>query len=97
MPFDVKTNPLLEPAGLARFDIITPEHITPAIDTLLGHCRAAVARVTDAAAPASWETVVEPLDDALDRLGRAGHVRSSGRGRAGDQDLAPVQGERRRP
>jgi oligopeptidase A len=71
MPFDVKTNPLLEPAGLARFDIITPEHITPAIDTLLGHCRAAVARVTDAAAPASWETVVEPLDDALDRLGRA--------------------------
>jgi oligopeptidase A len=71
MPFDVKTNPLLEPAGLARFDIITPEHITPAIDTLLGQCRAAVARVTDAAAPASWETVVEPLDDALDRLGRA--------------------------
>jgi len=71
MPFDVKTNPLLEPAGLARFDIITPEHITPAIDTLLGQCRAAVARVTDPAAPASWETVVEPLDDALDRLGRA--------------------------
>ena len=71
MPFDVKTNPLLDLSGLARFDAIAPEHITPAIDALLGQCRDAVARVTDPATAASWETVVEPLDDALDRLGRA--------------------------
>jgi oligopeptidase A len=71
MPFDVKTNPLLDLSDLARFDAIAPEHITPAIDTLLGQCRATVARVTDAVAPATWATIVEPLDDAIDRLGRA--------------------------
>ena len=71
MPFDVKTNPLLDLSGLARFDAIAPEHITPAIDTLLGECRATVERITDPATPAGWSAVVEPLDDALDRLGRA--------------------------
>jgi oligopeptidase A len=71
MPFDVKTNPLLDLTGLARFDAISPEHITPAIETLLGQCRATVARVTEPATPAAWATIVEPLDDALDGLGRA--------------------------
>src|SRR5512137_635116 len=71
MPFDVKSNPLLDLSGLARFDAIAPEHITPAVETLLGQCRATVARLTEAATPATWATIVEPLDDALDRLGRA--------------------------
>ena len=71
MPFDVKTNPLLDLSDLPRFDAIAPEHVTPAIDELLEACRATVARVTDPATPAAWATVVEPLDDAIDRLGRA--------------------------
>ena len=71
MPFDVKSNPLLDFADLARFDAIAPEHVTPAVDALLQECRAMVARVTDAATPATWEAVVEPLDDATERLGRA--------------------------
>jgi len=71
MPFDVKTNPLLELAGLARFDAIAPEHITPAIDVLLKDCRSAVARVTASSTPAAWDSVVEPLDEAMERLGRA--------------------------
>jgi len=71
MPFDVKTNPLLDLSDLPRFDAIAPEHVTPAIDTLLEQCHATVARVTDLATPANWTTVVEPLDDAIDRLGRA--------------------------
>ena len=71
MPFDVKTNPLLDLSDLPRFDAIAPEHVTPAVDTLLEECRAAVERVTEPAAEASWTTVVEPLDDTLDRLGRA--------------------------
>jgi len=71
MPFDVKTNPLLDLASLARFDAILPEHVTPAVDELLAECRAAVARATDPATGAAWATVVEPLDDAIDRLGRA--------------------------
>ncbi len=71
MPFDVKTNPLLELDGLARFDAIAPEHITPAIDVLLRDCRSAVARVTAPSTPATWGSIVEPLDDAMERLGRA--------------------------
>jgi oligopeptidase A len=71
MPFDNETNPLLDLAGPARFDAIAPEHVTPAIEALLDECRAAVAQATDAAMPATWATVVEPLDDATDRLARA--------------------------
>jgi oligopeptidase A len=71
MPFDVKTNPLLEFDTLPNFDALVPAHVTPAIDELLAECRATVARVTDAATEASWATIVEPLDEALDRLGRA--------------------------
>jgi oligopeptidase A len=71
MPFDVKDNPLLDLSGLARFDAIAPGHVTPAIDALLEQCRAAVARVTGPSTAATWAAVVEPLDDALDRLGRA--------------------------
>jgi oligopeptidase A len=71
MPFDIETNPLLDLAGLARFDAIAPAHITPAIDRLLEDCRSAVARVTRPDTPATWDAVVEPLDDALERLGRA--------------------------
>jgi oligopeptidase A len=71
MPFEVKSNPLLDFSGLSRFDAIAPAHVTPAVDALLRECRATVARVTDPATPASWEAVVEPLDDATERLGRA--------------------------
>ena len=56
MPFDVKTNPLLDLSDLARFDAIAPGHITPAIDYLLDHCRATVAPDHDAATPADWAT-----------------------------------------
>jgi oligopeptidase A len=71
MPFDIHANPLLDLSGLARFDAIAPEHITPAVDALLQECRQTGARVTDPATEASWESVVEPLDDATERLGRA--------------------------
>jgi oligopeptidase A len=71
MPLDADFNPLLDFSDLARFDAIRPEHITPAIDTLLAECRRAVAQVTDPTAAADWYTVVEPLDDATERLSRA--------------------------
>jgi oligopeptidase A len=71
MPFDIKTNPLLDLSGLARFDAVTPEHVTPAVDALLEECRATVARITDPGTAATWSTIVEPLDDATEHLGRA--------------------------
>jgi len=71
MPFDTHANPLLDFTDLPRFDAIAPEHVSPAVDALLHECRETVARVTDPATPATWDDVVEPLDDATERLGRA--------------------------
>ena len=64
-------NPLLEFNGLTRFDQIRPEYVTPAVDALLADARAAVASVTRPDTVATWSTVVEPLDEATDRLARA--------------------------
>ena len=72
MPFDTAdTNPLLDLAGLPNFEAIRPEHIAPAIDALLARARAAVAHATTDDLPATWDAVVEPLDDATEALSRA--------------------------
>jgi oligopeptidase A len=67
----VPHNPLLDFAGLPRFDAIAVVHVTPAIDELLARARATVEAVATDTRPASWATIVEPLADALDQLERA--------------------------
>ncbi len=62
-------NPLLDFAGLPRFDEIKPEHVAPAIDRLLAAGRAAVEAATRARP--TWDEFVAPLEDANERLGRA--------------------------
>jgi oligopeptidase A len=64
-------NPLLDFRGLPRFDAIRPEHVTPAVDTLLDYARAAVERVATDPHPATWDSVVEPIAETLDHLDRA--------------------------
>jgi oligopeptidase A len=64
-------NPLLDFSRLPRFGDIQPAHVTPAIDGLLEQARDVVRRITDPATPATWDDVVEPLDDITDRLSRA--------------------------
>jgi len=71
MNADSNSNPLLDFSGLPRFDAIAPEHVTPAIDVLVGAARAAMDAVAADTGPATWDTVAEPLVDALDRLERA--------------------------
>jgi len=63
------SNPLLDFSGLPRFAEIRPEHVAPAVDELLAQARAVRSRT--AAAPASWDAFVAPLEDANERLGRA--------------------------
>ena len=64
-------NPLLDFSGLPRFADFAPEHVVPAMDTLIAEGRAMVDRVAlDNAAP-SWDGVVQPIEDANERLGRA--------------------------
>src|SRR5207253_780137 len=64
------SNPLLDFSGLPRFGEITPEHVAPAVDTLIADARATVERVAGGETP-SWEGFVLPLAAAQDRLDRA--------------------------
>jgi len=70
-PAHAARNPLLDFSGLSRFDEIRPHHITPAVDELLDNARTTVSRITSAEAAASWDSVVEPLNEVTDRLARA--------------------------
>ncbi|MBP6529717.1 MAG: M3 family metallopeptidase [Burkholderiales bacterium] len=63
-------NPLLDFSGLPRFSDITPEHVMPAMEQLIAEARAAIAKVESSEA-VTWGNVVEPLQDATERLGRA--------------------------
>ena len=70
MTTDVQ-NPLLDFSSLPRFDLIKPEHVTPAIDTLLAQSRAVVATLEAPSADVSWDNFVAPLENATELLGRA--------------------------
>ena len=62
-------NPLLSDQLLPRFDEIRPEHVEPAIRTLLEESRARVARLAADEAP-GFARLVEPLEDLQHRLSR---------------------------
>jgi oligopeptidase A len=64
-------NPLLDFSDLPHFDAIKPEHVTPAIDTLLTQGRNVIAQLEASTAPATWDNFVEPLENATEQLGRA--------------------------
>ena len=74
------TNPLLDFAGLPRFDAIAPEHVTPAIELLIDDCSRVVASLEAPSANVTWENFVTPLEESTERLGRAwgvvGHLNS---------------------
>jgi len=65
------TNSLLDFSDLPRFDIFSPEHVTPAITQLLDEARALVGKLEAPGASADWDTFVEPLERVTERLGRA--------------------------
>jgi len=73
-------NPLLDFAGLPRFDAITSEHVGPAIRELIAENRKLVADLSAAKSQPSWDAFMQPLTDAGERLGRAwgivGHMHS---------------------
>ena len=64
-------NPLLDFSGLPRFAASRPEHVTPAVAALLADARATVERVATNASAPTWDTLVEPMADAMDRFDRA--------------------------
>ena len=74
------TNPLLDFAGLPRFDAIQPAHVTPAIDLLIADSASVVASLEAPSDNLTWENFVTPLEESTERLGRAwgvvGHLNS---------------------
>ncbi len=64
-------NPLLDFSGLPRFAEIRPEHVAPAVEQLLSENRALVSRLLADPAPPTWESFMQPMDDANERLSRA--------------------------
>ncbi len=64
-------NPLLADTELPAFSAITPEHVNPAIDQLLGEFRAAVDRLTEDSLARDFDRLMVPLELLEERLGRA--------------------------
>ena len=64
-------NPLLETTGLPLFDAIRPEHVSPAVDTLLADASAALERAVGPEVPADYDALSAVLDVATEKLGRA--------------------------
>ena len=64
-------NPLLHSTGLPAFDAIRPDHVTPAIDTLLAQASAALERVVGPEVATDYDALSAVLDVATERLGRA--------------------------
>jgi len=67
------SNPLLDWSSLPRFDLIRPEHVTPAIEHLIAEARKVVEQLEQPADGhvVSWDNFVVPLEEATEHLGRA--------------------------
>ena len=65
------TNPLLDFSDAPLFDQIQPEHVIPAVNTLLLDTQTALDKVTASDFPASWCGISAVLDVATEKLGRA--------------------------
>ncbi|MCC2957176.1 M3 family metallopeptidase [Massilia sp. IC2-477] len=65
------SNPLLDFSGLTRFDLVKPEHVTPAIEQLIKGAADVVAQLEAPSDNVTWDSFVIPLEEATERLGRA--------------------------
>jgi len=65
------SNPLLYVAGLPKFDEVKPEHISPAIDSLIAEGRALVEQLATSTEVPTWENFALKLEDHSEKLGRA--------------------------
>ena len=67
-----ENNPLLQAFDLPPYSAIRPEHVEPAVDTLLREGREALAKLlAEQPQTPTWEGLVLALDEQGERLGRA--------------------------
>ncbi|MDP8567843.1 M3 family metallopeptidase [Methylophilus aquaticus] len=67
----MSTNPLLAVGGLPRFNEIRPEHVSPAIDSLIAEGRALVEQLATAQATPDWQNFVQPIETFSEKLSRS--------------------------
>ncbi len=63
-------NPLLDFSGLPQFDRIKPEHITPALDTLLQQGKQIIEQLAASDVAPTWKNFAEPLEEIEEKLSR---------------------------
>ena len=64
-------NPLLKSSELPPFSKILPEHVKPAIESIINDNEKAVAALLASGSATGWSSLQEPLDQLSDRLGQA--------------------------
>jgi oligopeptidase A len=64
-------NPLLQFDALPLFDQIRPEHVAPAIESLLTQANTTLETVTAPDFPAQWDAIARELDVSTEKLGTA--------------------------
>lgn len=64
-------NPLLENLELPAFSRLRPEHVEVAIDQLLNNARSTIERTLQNGGPFGWTNLIEPIEDAEDKLNKA--------------------------
>ena len=87
------TNPLLDFTDLPLFDQVEPQHVAPALDSLLAAAQKALETVTQPEFPSRWEDIAKVLDTATEYLGRAWGVVSHLNGVADTPQLRAAYNE----
>jgi oligopeptidase A len=64
------SNPLLHFAGLPKFDEVKPEHVSPAVDSLITEGRALVEQLATSTETPTWANFALKLEDHSEKLGR---------------------------
>ncbi len=67
----MSSNPLLHFSGLPKFNEIKPEHVSPAIDSLIAEGRALVEQLATSQETPTWENFALKLEDHSEKLNRA--------------------------
>ena len=91
---ELQQNPLIAfGRGICDYSKVQPSDIEPAIDFLLKQAEQAVARAVDPKTPASWNDLLEPLEDATESLSRSWGVISHLNSVADTPELRAAYGE----
>jgi oligopeptidase A len=91
---ELEQNPLIAfGRGICDYSNLKPSDIEPAIDFLLKQAEQAVAHAVDPKTPASWNDLLEPLEDATESLSRSWGVISHLNSVADTSELRAAYGQ----